>query len=249
MEDLKFKKFAEFYDACTDLINAKLILADAKIGAILKCITESPELFATVGECLINFNFDNEFSKAQVKNEMKALFFQLPEEDSKVIALVYGILSECDTHQLDLHQFIRDFFITDDGNMSYGFINFVQSVVYPFRDILCRMVGFLEQEPKQEEEQEEEQEEQSDQLSEFFDNLTRILTQIKEAVLADRKVKYDRLEEINITIDALLQAVDIRNLKIINALLISLNNLIAPIKSIRFYNQELQDCLLDFYEG
>ena len=249
MEDLKFKKFAEFYDACSDLINAKLILADAKIGAILKCITESPELFATVGECLINFNFDNEFSKAQVKNEMKALFFQLPEEDSKVVALVYGILSECDTHQLDLHQFIRDFFITDDGNMSYGFINFVQSVVYPFRDTLCEMVGFLEREPQEEEIEEEEIEEQNDQLSEFFENITRILTQIKEVAHADRKVKQDRLEEINITIDALLQAVDIRNLKIINALLISLNYLIAPIKSIRFYNQELQDCLLDFYEG
>ena len=253
MENVMDKKIEEFYNACTDMTNAKLILADSKIGKILKCITSSSELISAVGETLINFNFESEFSKAQVKNELKTLYFKLPEEKTRLVALVYNILSAIDTHQLDLHSFIRDFFINEIGDLSYGFTNFVYTMIFPFRDALCEMVGCgenkteaYETENQTEEESEESVEEQG-VFVEFFDDLSTILTQIKEVVNVDPKVKEDRKCDINITIEALLTSIDICNLKILNALLISLNNLIAPIKSVRLYNQELQERLVRFY--
>ncbi len=253
MENVMDKKIEEFYNACTDMTNAKLILADSKIGKILKCITSSSELISAVGETLINFNFESEFSKAQVKNELKTLYFKLPDDKTKLVALVYNILSAIDTHQLDLHSFIRDFFINEIGDLSYGFSNFVYTMIFPFRDALCDMVSYGEKKAETCE-TEEITEEESDELikkkgvfGEFFDDISTIFTQIKEIVNTDPKVKEDRKCDINITIEALLTSIDICNLKILNALLISLNNLIAPIKSIRFYNQELQERLIKFY--
>ena len=244
----------KFYDACTDMQNAKLILADAKIGKILKVIMESGELFATVGECLINFNYETEFQKAQVRSQDENLYFRLPDEKGKLVALVFNLLSECDTHKLDLHAFIKDFFVNDSQDMSYGFLNFVHKVIFPFRDTLCSIItgedivseeDSYELEPK--ENVREEVVETRDILGDFYNDVTTILNQIKETINSDYKVNQDKRDEINITIDGMFESMEIGNLKIMNALVISLYYLTKPIKSVRFFRQELQDTLSEFY--
>lgn len=255
MEEKKSNDIVNFYDACTDLQKAKLILADAKIGKILKTIMESADLFATVGECLINFSYEAEFRKAQIKKDAQTLYFKLPSEKNKLIALVFNILNDCDNHKLDLHAFIKDFFINDEGDMAYGFLNFVHKVVFPFRDALCSLFVGEEIEDEKEEEpqqierviQTEATEEPSDLLGEFYHDITNILLQIKETISFDYKVKQDRRDEINITIDAMLESMDMGNLKMMNALVIGLYYLLKSIKSVRFYRDELQDRLCEFY--
>lgn len=254
MEENKNNDIINFYDACTDLQNAKLILAEAKIGKILKTIMESPDLFATVGECLINFNYDAEFQKAQVKKDAETCYFQLPADKEKLIGLVFNILSDCDNHKMDLHAFLKDFFVNDGGDMGYAFLNFVHKVVFPFRDALCSiMVGEDIEEP-QEEVQEEMQEfvepeepQEGDLIGEFYRDVTNILKVIKETIALDYRVKPDRRDEINITIDAMLESMDMGNLKIMNALMISLYYLLKPIKSVRYYKEELENRVRDFY--
>lgn len=241
-------KIADFYYACCDMVDTKLILADAKISKILKTISVSSELISAVGETLINFNFDIEFSKAQIKNESTTFYFQLPADREKTIALIFQMLSAFDTHQLDLHSFIKDFFVTEVENMSIGFTNFVYTIILPFRDALCEKIGFSE--PKEKEDigvDKMENNEDKDFLGDFFDDITVILTQIRESVNIDPKIKSDRRDELNITIDALMQSIELYNLKIMNALMISLNYLLQPIKSVRFYNMELQERLATFY--
>ena len=83
----------------------------------------------------------------------------------------------------------------------------------------------------------------------LFADLKVILNQIKETVNLDTKIKQDRLDDLNITIDALLATIELGNFKILNALLISLNNMLAPIRSVRFYNMELQNRLAKFYDS
>ena len=256
MEEKRNNDIINFYDACTDLQNAKLILADAKIGKILKTIMESPDLFATVGECLINFNYETEFQKAQVRKDAETLYFKLPDDKAKIVALVFNILSECDTHKLDLHAFLKEFFVNDNDDMGYAFLNFVHKIVFPFRDALCSiMVGEDEEEVMEQEETEqvtyekEEQEEiaEGDILGEFYHDVTNILKVIKETVDVDYKVKQDRRDEINITINGMLESMDMGNLKIMNALVISLYYLLKPIKSVKYYKEELENRLSEFY--
>ncbi|MBQ8762094.1 MAG: hypothetical protein IJZ26_02090 [Clostridia bacterium] len=257
MQEILDEKIRAFYNACTDMCNAKFILADAKISQILKTIVASPELIATVGEALVNFNFDNEFAKAQVKNNITYLQFNLPKEPEKIVGLVFGLLSEFDAHRLDLHTFIRDYFNGDGRLIVDCFNDFVECIILPFRDAMCYMLGYETDGYKAEKSTETEQnveeepvdEEVENLLGNFFDDITTILSQIQETVNRDPKVKDDRKDEINITIDATIESIELGNLKIMNALLISLNYLLSPIKSIRFYNQELQDRLLDFYDN
>ncbi|MBR1926013.1 MAG: hypothetical protein IJ837_04115 [Clostridia bacterium] len=254
----------DFYDACTDMQNAKIILADAKIGKILRIILESADLFATVGECLINFNYEIEKQKAQIKNDGKPLYLKLPQEQKKLVALVFNLLSEFDTHTLDLHSFIREYFTSGDSfDMSYGFLNFVHKVIFPFRDALCAILSgddeinliSTEQKVEKEEVQKTVDEDSDDEnecveedlLGNFYSQVNRVLKQIKDTINADPKVKPDRRDEINITIDGMVQSMDIGNLKIMNALVISLYYLLAGIKSVRFYRDELQEVLSDFY--
>lgn len=261
MEQQNDEKIIDFYNACTDLQNAKLILADAKIGKVLKCITSSADLFSAVGECLVNFSFESEFRKAQVQKDSSNLYFTLPSDHSKLVALVFSILSACDTHQLDLHSFIKDYFTNDSDDMSYGFLNFVHKVIFPFRDVLCGMVGFgnvNEQFCEEEEENEvcgqssceenENEDNEEDVVGSFFADVSTCLSKIKEIVKEDLKIKPDRKDEIFITIDALFQSIEFGSLKIMNALLISLYYLLKRVKSVRFYKTELEERFAQFYE-
>ena len=216
---------------------------------------ESPDLFATVGECLINFNYDVEFQKAQVREDAQTFYFRLPAEKTKLIALVFNILSACDTHKLDLHTFLKEFFVNDNDDMGYAFLNFVHKIVFPFRDALCSiMVGDDVEEDKDQQEQVEEEQVEEEQevaendiLGDFYHEVTNILKLIKETVSIDFRVKPDRRDEINITIDGMLECMDMGNLKILNALVISLYYLLKPIKSVRYYKMELENKLSDFY--
>ena len=83
----------------------------------------------------------------------------------------------------------------------------------------------------------------------LFEDLKVIFNQIKETIKLDTKIKPDKLDDLNITLDGLLESIELCNFKILNALLISLNNLLAPIKSVRFYNIELQNRLAKFYSN
>ena len=123
-------------------------------------------------------------------------------------------------------------------NMGYAFLNFVHKVVFPFRDALCSiMVGEDDALPEPEEENEEQEEQgeiqqepvEGDLLGEFYHDVTNILKLIKETISIDYKVKPDRRDEINITIDGMLESMDMGNLKIMNALIISLYYLLKPL--------------------
>lgn len=269
MQDTITQDIKVFYDACTDTLNAKFILADAKIFKILKTIVSSSDLIAVVGETLVKFNFENEFKNAQVKED-GMLFLKLPKEKSKLVAFVFSLLSEFDSHRLDLHTFVNDYYGGAEGNKLVDcYEQFVRTVIYPFRDAMCELMGvdFEGEEDMinkiedadletagvvrhnvKEPDYEQEDDEKDDLLSEFFADISSILTQIQETVNVDRKIKDDRRDELNITIEAIMLCLELGSLKILNALLISLNNLLMPIKSVKFYNMELQNRLLRFYD-
>ncbi|MBR7091210.1 MAG: hypothetical protein IKC79_02015, partial [Clostridia bacterium] len=96
-------------------------------------------------------------------------------------------------------------------------------------------------------EEQQSQEDYATIVEAFFGDIRVILTQIKDTINMDPKIKADRKDELNITIDALLITITYKNLKILNALMISLNYLLRPVRSVRFYNMELQNRLALFY--
>ena len=271
-------KIQTFYDACTEMTKAKFILADAKISKILKSILSSSEIVDVIAETLNNFNFQNEFSKIQVKNELRGTRITLPMDNRKLVAIVFSLLSEIDSHRIDLHNFIFDYFNGSNTTLLEAYDLFVEEVILPFRDAMCEILGVeFEEEGEDTEfmfdedgndtipledvdiesmrpeysvdevEGQQNQEDYATLVEAFFGDIRVILTQIKDTINMDPKIKADRKDELNITIDALLITITYKNLKILNALMISLNYLLRPVRSVRFYNMELQNRLALFY--
>lgn len=295
-------KIQAFYKACTDTKNAKFILAESKISEILRAIVNSPELVSVVSDSLAGFNFSSEFNKIQVKNEMRRINIILPKDEHKLVAIVFSLLGEIDAHRVDFHDFIFSYFDAGNSTLLECYDRFVQTIIMPFRDTLCEMVGYdVPQEDDEEfdavdedvdyidDEQENEDEDtilpsgwqdddetqedndmldyndyddqednyiqddqdegyQTDRIEEFFNDVTVIINQIQDTINNDSRIKADRKDELNITLDAILLAIDYRSLKIFNALMISLNEMLKNVRSTKFYNNELQNRIAEFYD-
>ena len=93
-----------------------------------------------------------------------------------------------------------------------------------------------------------EQPSNGDRVDEFFEDITVIINQIQDTINNDNRIKADRKDELNITLDAILLAVEYRSLKIFNALMISLNEMLRFVRSTKFYNNELQNRIAEFYD-
>lgn len=247
------EQYQAFCDACDDLKDSKIILADAKVSKILRSIVSCPSLVEIVGDALVGYNFDSELSKYEGTDLEGNSKINLPAEPYRVIAFVFSLLTEIDSRRVDLQEFVHQFF--NEENLTESFNRFNEELIEPFKNFLCEWVGFKKQKPDDNDTDEtvckcEASEDLQDDkdVDNLFDDLAMILNQIKETVNLDSKIKQDRVDELNITIDALLAVLEMKNLKIMNALLISLNYLLMPVKSVRFYNMELQNRLVSFYE-
>ena len=251
------EQYKAFWDACEDLKSSKIIIADAKVSKVLRSVVSCPALVEIVGEALVGYNFSNELGKLVTTGLDGKARITLPSEPYRVIAFVFSLLSEFDSRRLDLQEFISQYF--PEESLIESFRDFNEQLITPFRDYLCEWVGFKERKEEDSvvkinstdvetiENKEEENAVEEKDVDQFFEDITMILNQIKETINLDSKIKPDRLDELNITINALLEVVNMQNFKIFNALLISLNNLLSPIKSVRFYNMELQNRLAKFY--
>ncbi len=250
-----------FYDACQDLKNAKIILADAKVSKILRSIVSSPSLVEIIGDALVGYNFESELGKYTSTDLEGNLHINLPPEPYRVIAFVFSVLTEFDTRKLDLQEFVHQYFNAE--NLAESFKRFNAELIDPFCEYVCNWIGYKTEKGKEEDMSSENEEEIVDETTEnddapecevdtvesLFEDLKIIFNQIKETIKLDTRIKPDRFDDLNITLDALLATIELKNFKILNALLISLNNLLAPIKSVRFYNMELQNRLAKFYES
>lgn len=261
------EQYQAFCDACEELKNAKIILADAKVSKVLRSIVSSPNLVEIIGEALVGYDFDAELNKCTETDLEGNEHINLPPEPYRVIALVFSILTEFDGRRLDLQEFVHQYFNAE--NLAQSFERFNKELVEPFRNYLCDWVGYKTNKEKDMLKPKEEKEEileeietnddcgcecccedaEDDSPEALFEDLKVIFNQIKETIKLDTKIKPDKLDDLNITLDGLLESIELCNFKILNALLISLNNLLAPIKSVRFYNIELQNRLAKFYSN
>ena len=254
------EQFEAFVNACQELKDSKIILADAKVSAILRSIVSNPTLVEVVGETLVGYNFLNELDTL-TRSKTGAL---LPSEPRKIIAFVFSLLSEIDARRLDLQEFVDQYCKAD--TLAESFERFNKELIDPFCHYLCDWVNAdhnneddvchcdeCEDDCECDEECDcseclEDEGEPIDEVGEFFSDVRVILNQIRDTIALDSKIKADRLADINITLSAMFEAIDLENIKIFNALLISLNNLLHSVKSVKYYYMELGNRVADFYK-
>lgn len=256
--DYEVEKIKTFFDACNEMIEGRFILSDIKISKILKAIASSEVLYSTFARVLNNFKFNEEFEKAKSTNKVNGGYFVLPEDDDKIIALVFAILLEVDNQKLNLQNFVNEFFYNSEGyNVSYS--NFSINVLVPFKNSVATILGVnfdgTSSEPEVEEVEEPEMEveqpvekvlEPNSKQKILFANLRMSLNELL-SVINRSKIKEEEKEELNIIVNAIFEAIKIENLTIINALVIPLEYMIGKNKNVKFYYNDFKECLVQFY--
>lgn len=298
MEEIEnVEGITNFINACNELVNGKFILADIKISKILKAISESIDVYNLIAEGMINYDFDKEFAKAVVKDDNGIEKFQLPEEEEKIIPLVFCLLVEMDSKRINFNEFIKvQFPLANNQNEEYE--AFAKTIIIPFRNAVANYFDvdietttklaedeelrniidekikehILEKEMESENDNDEEtiiiktttiqpvdsdplvsavlqaekQRQEDEEVKLLFDRILRLVR------ILDDKTEYVRnpLKKSNISllIDALYEAYEIKNVKIIVALVMALNNFAGNERSMRGEIKELNTICYDFYE-
>lgn len=300
MEEIEnYEGVSNFISACNELVDGKFILADIKISKILKAISESTDVYNLIAESMINYDFDKEFAKAVVKDTNGIEKFQLPDENEKIIPLVFCLLVEMDSKRINFNEFVKvQFPLANNQNEEYQ--AFAKTIVIPFRNAIADYFDvdiettnklaedeelrniidekikehMLEKEMEEQVEEPEEtiivktttttiepiandplisavimaekQRQEDQEVKLLFDRILRLVR------ILDDKSEYVRnpLKKSNITllIDALYEAYEIKNVKIIVALVMALNNFAGSERSMRGEIKELNTICYDFYE-
>ena len=248
-ENIKIKNF---FDACNEMIQGRFILSDIKISKILKAIANSEVLYNLFAEVLSDFKFKEEFENAKTPNKVNGGYFAVPEQDEKIVALVFCILLEVDNQKMNLQNFVNDYFYSPEGyNISYS--NFSLSVLVPFKNAVLNLLGcnedgtpIKEEEEEVEPEEEEIEEEPNHKQKILFANLKMSLNELLSVIIKS-KISYEEKEELKIIINALFEAIEMESLIIINALVIPLEHMIGKNKQVKFYYNDFKECLFKFY--
>jgi hypothetical protein len=186
------ESFEKFLSSCDDFITCKYLVAEYKLQKMLADLANCEEACQLIGDCLEQFNREREFAKTFVQNSYGDFVCVMPEEEYKILALVFCTLIDIDNKKIDFTDFVKRFF----GREENSFKAFISTLVIPFRNLLAEAFGYAKinfdgekvQEPTEEGEEEqvqEEGEETAEEISEepvmegdVFEKAEKIAVQI-----------------------------------------------------------------------
>lgn len=253
------EQIKNFFSACNEMIEGKFILSDLKIQKILKCIAESQVLYDLITKCLINFSFADEIKKAKTSNRVNGGYFNMPQEEHKIIALVFCLFLEVDNKRINLQKFITENFYNPDGyNISYS--NFSLVMLVPFKNAIMNLLGcdengnlidtdddYLKENQITMDEviNQNNEEKQNAKINIGFANLHLALTELVNAIKVNSKLKINQKEELLIVSNAIADCIKNKNLKLISALLIAFEYALKNNRAIRPYYNNLLNVFIE----
>lgn len=260
--DVEKEKLKNFFASVDEMIGGRFILSDVKVAKVLKNIASSEVLYNLFADCLVNFNFDTEFSKAKVTNRVNGGYFVLPEKEKSIVALVFCMLLEIDNQKLNLQAFVTENFFSADGyNISYN--NFALNVLVPFKTSVQNLLGVDENGESTTKEYDEMQQNQTS-INDYIEpektvededlHKTKILFSNMRVILYDMLTTLNQVrlkdvdrDELSILIRGMIEAVELENFKLINAFLVAFEKFIGKNKNFKDDFEELNQLLADFY--
>ena len=124
----------ENFDSTMDeLINSKYILADGKIGAVLKIVAQSRILYELFEYVTADFDYQAAKSVCFVAGEGKGKF-KLPQKDEDLLALCFLLLMEIDSGKEDVIAFCEKYFPSNEG-MQKSYMEFAEQLLRPFKTV------------------------------------------------------------------------------------------------------------------
>lgn len=265
LSEVNMEKIKEFIAVLDQMIDGKYILADVKINKLVKIINESEDLYKFMTECLINFDFEKEYTECMEKNKLNTEGFSLPKEPIKVVALVYCLLNAFNSKYLDLYDFMRENFTSLHYHTEY--LEFGRKIILPFKNIVESYFGLNEDgkslvdiekeflahheeiERKAQEEIEKNKEVKEEvKIDERFLTIEKLLRRMLNAINQDRKVKKDLRENLAYILNRSIYALNYQDIELITPLITIFDIMAKKVKCISFDFNDLKLEILKFYD-
>ncbi|MCK9575182.1 MAG: hypothetical protein WCX32_03915 [Clostridia bacterium] len=246
-----------FCNSCDDMVNGKFILVDVKISKVLKCVAACPTLYKLMESCLRGVDLVSEFSKAIVGSPVRKMI-KLPENNKKVIALILGLLIEIDKKNIDLHTFLHEYYHSIDGSSS-EYANFSKSMILPFKLAVLNELDLEEDfapekyiaqqvESKAEGVQTNLENENYIDADKKFETIKELANIIIKQASQEPKIKVEKLEELKIVLDAMIEGANYQSIKVISALWLAYTSIIKNVKSLQSVSDKLREAIANIYQ-
>ncbi len=125
-----------FLHRCDEVMRSRFIIADTKIGELLKAIASSDLLYAFFRDITKDFDYVAaqkkylDYAPYGSSRGRKLLF---PEDPQEKLAFIFCLLVEFDSKKRDLSAFLQEYFY-EDGSVYESFYAFTNQVIKPFRN-------------------------------------------------------------------------------------------------------------------
>lgn len=248
MNNTDAKKIQYFVALCDDLITCKFLVAESKIQKLLVALAETQPIYELVSDCMEMFNRDREMNKAFVTDGKGRFYCVMPNEEYKLIALVFCTLADIDQKKIDFTDFIKRFFDDEEGVNCYT--SFARRMIVPFRELIAEAFGIAKRYTPQEESQESREETQdvansneglSAEKSNLFEDCKNIVHDML-VELDENERHYDRhVNDLKAILEQLEIACDNQDYKLVYALSIGAKITSKGLKSVKFLMREFDD--------
>lgn len=222
-------ELAFFTSSVNRLIEGQLILVDKHIATVLKSVAKSPTLCRVLSNTLKNMSYATEFSRARVTwtsvDGVRESRLKLPVDRSRQFAFVVCLLTEVDCGKRNFLDFLREYYNAGDNDASYA--RFASEVLKPFKSA---GENFLrEVDPESLDAEYVSQAEQyfaSEKMYVQTNTLAEIFSLMEEVrlILIDQRLGADDLAEVALTSEYLVNALYLKNPKIIKICFIAYKN-------------------------
>ena len=127
------KRLEKFNVAVDELISAKFILADVKIGNLISVMAEDDEIYHLLGKVLKGFDFDAESPKYLLGDVV-----EMPSRPRDVVAFTFCLLVALHDKKISLYDFLHQYFVADGINSSFS--KFVSKIILPFKQVIVETI-------------------------------------------------------------------------------------------------------------
>lgn len=169
----------KFISSVDSMIRSKYILVDRKIADVLLSIADTHEVYNVIAECMVNFDFRQEW-----KNATKTNILRLPETDERKISFIFCMLNNIDDKNIDITQILDKFFSYDSGFSPYD--AFCQMIMVEFKKLIMNKLGIKEISNSENAENESFSNEQMDEYA----VLLKLVREYKNYVTNLKKIKH-----------------------------------------------------------
>ena len=262
MENFDRVKVENFVLSCNDMLSGKFLDINKKLASVMNTITQSDDILSFLADAITDYDEDSGFESAfMLDPKTKIGKVTLPQNEKERVALTVTIFNDIQSGKINITRFLETYF--KDGRLTPT-QNFLEKIIKPFRDIICKNFGVKEdvteeevkehmkedaskQREEKKLEEEKEFEEQYPEIDNFILEVKKTAREILSRLKFENKKK-DNLDDLEFVINALISACDSKNLLVINGLVIGINYVSHKFKNVRYLVRNLNDLIYDYYD-